>query len=440
MSSHEPAPQSDQATGGVTPPDEPARDAIVFVPGLYQSAGDAEDGVARRILRALEHHARSGTARFALEDARDLDYGEKHKARTVSIVRRQGNAKQAVADLYEFNYEQALTGAYRKRKPALQAISIAFILLANIGRLVGAFRKTSKSPLEKLQVLYGGLIFLVLAAYVPVLVAGVLATGAEAVQTYRQQPAPDTAAATTPVVTDPAAPVKRSWLLQGFQFVVLFASAAGFFTRASLKDFLSETAAHAVPALNYLDFDERKGAVMGQLNDLLDHLEQSARPYANVHVIAYSFGSIVALDALFPAQVPSPRLERVKTLTTIGSPFDFMRTYWPGYFTGRYVVPGAPSRWLNIYSTMDILGSDFRDTDGGDVLHGVRTADDQERKPDENKRYGRDRRLSLAHPIDYLGLVGFRAHCTYWDKTETYGLDCFDIVVPQLYGGTTVLS
>jgi hypothetical protein len=156
-----------------------------------------------------------------------------------------------------------------------------------------------------------------------------------------------------------------------------------------------------------------------------------------VHLVAYSFGTIVALDALFPQQQPSPRIERIDTLTTIGSPFDFLRTYWPTYFTGRQSVHGHPRRWINVYAPLDVLGSDFLDTTDGHPMRGVGLENGGERKPDKILRFGRDQKLST---MQYMGFVGFNAHSQYWEKDETSDVNCFHDVVRELYAGDPALS
>ena len=103
--------------------------------------------------------------------------------------------------------------------------------------------------------------------------------------------------------------------------------------------------------------------------------------YERVHVMGYSFGSVVAIDSLYPFnQEPPVRFSAVHAFVTIACPFDLIRTYfkeYPGsptaanpanppvrpysYFENRCALPNAPKRWLNIYSLSDVMSSNFRD-------------------------------------------------------------------------------
>ena len=71
---------------------------------------------------------------------------------------------------------------------------------------------------------------------------------------------------------------------------------------------------------------------------LLEHLaEKEEVRYRRLDVVAYSFGTIVAIDAFFPLQGrPSRVFQDVETLGTIRCPFDLVRTFWPGYLDNRY--------------------------------------------------------------------------------------------------------
>ena len=432
--------------GGVAVADAEGRDAIIFIPGLYHSATAANDDIARRLMRAFDRQAQSGAASFTIEEAKEEDYKGTHKTRVVTIRRKDGDARKPIADFYQLSYDRALTGAYRQRKPIMQALSIGLLLLANSGRLVSAITAKSKTAAEKLQVLYGGFIMIALAAYAVLLLAAVVTTGWDAVQAQRatqsqvvsaQPTSPPAAGQQTQTQTQTERKSRREWLA----FVIVFFTAIGLFRQGSLKAFLAETAAHAVPAMDYLDYDRRKGAVIGQFADLLDYLDEKATRYRHIHVISYSFGSIVALDAIFPRlNVQSPRFQKIATLTTIGSPFDFMRTFWPGYFAGRNALPGAPQHWLNIYSPLDVLGSDYRDVKGKREVRGLKLAAGKERGPDSNRLYGRERTLSFKHPFELLALAGFKAHADYWDRTEEYSVGCFDMVVEELYAGDPALA
>ena len=89
-------------------------------------------------------------------------------------------------------------------------------------------------------------------------------------------------------------------------------------------------------------------------------LEQD--PDAEIHVLAYSLGSIVALDALWPdTSYPGPRrgIDKVASLTTLGCPVEMVRMLYPDHFLRprRSGVADLPSVWHNVQIPVDLLAS-----------------------------------------------------------------------------------
>jgi len=141
--------------------------------------------------------------------------------------------------------------------------------------------------------------------------------------------------------------------------------------------------------------------------------------------LAYSFGSLITLDVLFPStQICSERTgQKVKTLITIGCPFDLIRAYWTRYYKDR-VVCSRLQVWYNVYSTLDVLSSNFRDDELSDVATLSITPDGV--KP-TNIPF--DIIPHTAKTImNFFLLMGFRAHRLYWDEQRN-SASCFNNLV-----------
>src|SRR5207247_5225157 len=80
-----------------------------------------------------------------------------------------------------------------------------------------------------------------------------------------------------------------------------------------------------VSVMSYFRYGERRGDLSGNLARLMQHLAERGKvKYSRVDLVAYSFGTIVALDALFPPRGQSVRtFSDIGRLVTIGCPFDF---------------------------------------------------------------------------------------------------------------------
>ena len=117
-------------------------------------------------------------------------------------------------------------------------------------------------------------------------------------------------------------------------------------------------------AMRYIEHDAQMIAVADAFDQAYDDIVE-ADPDAEIHVLAFSFGSIVALDAMIPRRADVARRHlRLSSITTIGAPVDFIRLFYPDHFADRTdsrVLKTVP--WMNIWIPRDVFGSDFGDGD-----------------------------------------------------------------------------
>ncbi|KQT18601.1 hypothetical protein ASG31_07760 [Chryseobacterium sp. Leaf404] len=94
-----------------------------------------------------------------------------------------------------------------------------------------------------------------------------------------------------------------------------------------------------------------------------------------IHFHTYSFGSILAIDYLYPYRTkPSDNaMMHCKALITIGSPYEFINSYFKNFYSNRITHLGDNIQWTNIYSVSDALSTNFRNDDKeGDAQFGLR--------------------------------------------------------------------
>jgi hypothetical protein len=159
--------------------------------------------------------------------------------------------------------------------------------------------------------------------------------------------------------------------------------------------------------------------------------------YGRIVVVAYSFGSLAALDAfLSPTSPPPGRLCDVDELVTFGCPIDLIRAFRPDYAGTRDALEGAPGHWTNVFSPSDVLASNFRD---GPPQHEtvfaiqIRDEPDGGRTPN-NTDYLIDGRTQPVGVGGTLLLRGFRLHGRYWSDTEAAADSVFGRILPQITG------
>jgi hypothetical protein len=441
------------------------RDAIIFVPGLMHNPETTSiDIIALRMAHALNRQAHTRSASFLVSEGREEDY-DGGKTRTVTVSRKDGDQETPLFDLYGFDYRQSLIGPHEKKRPIFQALSIGWLLVRNFGTLMAAVRRRSKSGAQKVQTMLAVALFLLLMVYMFVLLFTIAGTVHETVQQFTQsaQQQADTAkAADSAPAADPGAAESgsrpggpwaktkawfgRAWdeTIDALQLLVVALAAAGLWTKTSMKEMLARVSGEVTCAAQYLEMGERSGAVAGQFASLLEYIAEKEASgnvtYRNVHVVSFSFGTVVALDAIFPHSTLTKSTLRIDSLVTVGCPFDFIRTYWPEYFERREAWPNAPRHWVNVYAPADVLGSDFKDdTPEGSVDRGIAAKAGDPRRPTHNRAFGRDLRLGDSFK-DIVTLVGFKVHALYWEKGQTFDVNCFDHIVREVYEGDFALS
>jgi hypothetical protein len=184
-------------------------------------------------------------------------------------------------------------------------------------------------------------------------------------------------------------------------------------------------------ALDYARQQQVSGDCRAVVRKVLDRLitEHPQRP---IHLIGYSFGSLVAIDLLFPktdeAEVDERFPQSIASLTTIGCPVDFLRLYFPDYLDGRRTdMKGVD--WTNIFIPADVFGSNFTDTDdfsdSGSRPAGAVEVIVGDCSP-RTVRYTREE-LSV---LNILARKGFSSHAAYWSVGR--GGNCLHTVTSAL--------
>ena len=485
---------------------------MIYLSGLGEEPGSKSvEAMARLASAAFDRNATDAAAEFFVLSGEELAYEGEHKTRVVRVQRATSagdTAPTAVLDLYDFPYQDTLRADAGRRAPIVQTLRVLGFLLANSLRIGGVWKRKSLRPDERRYVgLALAVILLVLLYFLSLfgavaasLVTGLTPEDSPAAQTQITAPPASPAAASVPArlaagdagdaATNPPAAApgaaepptvpaggsamavaepsdgeaisgwKRAlidWLRtvdDWFEELIVFLAAFGLLTRVTLKDLVTRLGVILVAASEYLSYGSRRDLAVGQLAHLLDFVESGGKekkPYRRVHVLAYSFGSLVVMDSLFHNAQAAERFRAVHTLVTVGNPFDFVRTFWPNYFKARVAVPAVadgksvPARWLNVYSEADLLGSDFdsgpeseaADASATPIPQGIRLQDGGVRRPDESIAFG-------PRPQDF-GIVArlsfgyFRVHDAYWDADSAADLSALDPVLKKLYGNEAMM-
>ena len=148
-----------------------------------------------------------------------------------------------------------------------------------------------------------------------------------------------------------------------------------------------------------------------------------------------------------PDGVRARRLDHVDTLVTIGSPHDFILTYWADYFANRDPGHRLPATWLNIYSPTDVLSSQFEKTSSGRPDASSGGLENSFGRPGLLARGPTEELVFREHSTSeeltlwsLLCLRGLRAHSLYWSPNDQRDRNCFHLIVPRLFPEETAAA
>ena len=83
------------------------------------------------------------------------------------------------------------------------------------------------------------------------------------------------------------------------------------------RSVLDSVTVFILAVIGYVSFGNQKDVCVGSLATFLENLVQGGL-YGQIHIVSYSVGSMIALDALFPTVHPIRRFAGIDTLVTVG--------------------------------------------------------------------------------------------------------------------------
>lgn len=377
----------------------PAEALLIYIPGLPKSAANSGETVADVIAASLDR-TRPGKYRATASKA-----SAPRGLRVTKAV--LGPGEKTVLDVFELDYRSRMERTDTATSGATGAIVSAGLTIRAFLKLIPAYTRGAKNKRAKVQ------LTLAIVATVALLVSTLIAVFALA-----------------------SAAGWLDWLPKGVQDIATTDSNPGRIATqaaggtavawAAARRWLLAVGHDVRQALRYLNADRHRETVTQTLDDAVDGLLDSGWT-GTIHVLGYSYGSLVAVDALLPAGDSHPRGEdrvrdAIASLTTIGCPVDAVRLFYPTYFDDgrRSRVDGLP--WRNVFIPADVFGSNLNDKD--DLAQGT---------PSLAKKFAGAEMTCLRYTeeelsvLNVLTLTGFRTHAGYWSTPDE--ASCFDRLV-----------
>lgn len=395
------------------------REAIIYL-GPLQLADDGTDtvaGLVRRISNACDSQARTASSKWTVEwhsSAVEPDSETPSVNRVATINRTDSEGSAPVFDVFEYAWVDLFGDRWKRQSSFRRLISLVFTVLA-IPTFVRFFLQPSTQRVKRgrMQLALAILMAVVVLAYLVLVVVAFW----------------QTLIAVKPVFSGSAPDAVIRWP----QIIVVAATFVGL-GMDKIQNRVMRIGGGLAAAHRYLrGTTNQANELRAPLQNALERIREDSR-YTMVTIIAYSFGSIVAIDNLFPTYGEPPRsYETVTKLVTIGAAYDFVQAAKPKYLRDRSARIGVPAEWLNVYSPVDLLGSDFKVLESSGEAATIAVAEDtndQSVCPTASFPYDSGMELTWSNVIEFYG---FDAHTTYWGSDAVQATNVFTWAIPRIY-------
>jgi len=302
----------------------------IYIDGLGQSVPfQSVTDYATRLKNEMDSHTEGVKHELTVEK---IKYTTNRASTVVSIVGTKNGQSSLLYKLYDFRYKEILTDRFNKQNILIRNILLFLVVIKKIPILLFRFFKptTYNRPFQTFYIFF---LFFIIAAAILFMVP-----------------------ATLNVIMNIFFEDTFVSYVRSHPKLLAFAHSLGI-THANLKNFTEgfvsfiavvlllapqantiviSLATEFVCANNYLQFGQQKQEILGNLDRLMEYISENEKD-AKVQFHSYSYGSLIAIDYLFPyGTAPSGNmLDRTEALITIGTPFDFISSYYRGYYSER---------------------------------------------------------------------------------------------------------
>lgn len=384
----------------------------IYISGLGQSTNkESVEKYAARYIKELEY---STTGINYYTRVEKIYYNEDQSSLAVRIYQHSRELLKSDKDnllytVYDFEYNDLLIQKFQNKNLLFKNTTLLLLVIRKLPRLITSLFK-KKTYTKGGQTFYMFLIFLIMALAVLLLLPSMLSLINE-MEFFK--------------IKD--LKLKLNWFSTLSKFTVPITTFLILFIPES-STLITRIAAEFSTIDNYIQYGEQSQIIQGNLDALIEYIvENEENP--TIHLHTYSFGSIIALDALFPIGTePSENiLNNIKLLITVGAPYEFIDNYYPNFYTDRTDKMSQKIEWINVYSTMDAFSSNFRrDNEAKEAQYGIMGKN--EVPINLNYEIARREKYNL---FSFLTLKHITMHQSYWDDSK-HGQSCTRLIFNKM--------
>jgi hypothetical protein len=395
----------------------------IFISGLGQSFESVPaENYANNLVHELNQEHTG--INFKTKTERIKYVGERECA-VVSVIQKTDETESTIYKFYDYAYSDLLTSEFNKKNILIKSLNLFGVVVSRFPSLLGRVFK-AQGYHKPFQIFYLFGLFLVMGSAILFMIPACITVLSEVLSTESFSAFFQKNFAGLISFLKDFGITKKAIMLFSNNLVSITAIVMLLVPQA--KAIVTTLATEFVCTHRYLARGEHRQEIFKDIDDMVEYIVENEED-PEIHFHSYSFGSIIAIDYLFPFgnMLSSNVLKNTKALITTGSPFDFIKAYYPKFYEKRNhdIEPGLC--WLNVYSISDALASNFRrDANTGESQVGVRA---KGLKPiNINYEIANISPFSLTA---FFSLHAIKAHGCYW-LPKAKGQSCLKLIYREM--------
>jgi hypothetical protein len=401
----------------------------IYISGLGQSfVNETVEKYARRLMNEMSFNTNGIDYELKTEK---IIYTSDRESTVVSICEKNEQSR-VVYKFYDFEYHKILTEKFNNYSLILKNL-LLFLLVIRKFPLIIKRLFMPKSYNRPFQTLYLFSMFIIIASAILFMLPATLSV---ITNFFDKQEFTDTIIAIKHFIRIKDFPFISKDGIEGFSKALVALTALLLLMIPNANTLLTNLATEFVCANDYMQHGAQRQLLQGNLELLVDYISENEKD-CKIHFHTYSFGSIIAIDYIYPFGNKVSRNSELfcEAIITIGSPFEFVNSYYPQFYQSRKTELGDKLHWLNVYSIADALATNFRnDSKIGDAKFGIKKTS---KKP-TNLNY-EVTTLNKGSVIDFFMLYSIKAHGMYWDD-KIEGQSCLRLVFDEMNKRNLILK
>lgn len=343
----------------------------------------------------------------------------------VSIY-ENNNSNRVIYKIYDFKYHKILTEKFNNYSLIFKNFRLFFLVLKKFPLILKRLFTSNKNG-HPSQTLYFFFIFIIIASTILLMITATVVVILDFLNYAEVDEAIKNIKENTFIKNIDIPLISRS-SIKVLSGVIVSITSLLLLIVPNANVLIISLATEFVCVNDYLEYGVQRQLLQGNLEHLVEYISENEKE-PKIHFHTYSFGTILAIDYIYPfGNLTSKNANAFcEALITIGTPYEFINSYYPQFYKNRKTELGEKLDWLNIYSIADALATNFRDDlKIGDSQFGIGKTLNRPSNINYEVTY-----LKKGGALSFLLLNSLKVHNMYWDN-NILGQSCLRLIFSEM--------